>query len=86
MSIIHFDPIRKAKTIAVATLRDKINRMLAVPISNLPTDQKQVLCSLLEEVLIETENYKGFEFINMSAERARSLDPEDPDYYNRRYF
>jgi hypothetical protein len=74
------------KTIAVATIRDKINRMLAVPLKTLPTEQKQVLCSLAEEVLMETKNYRGFQFINVPAERAANLGPDDAEYYNRRYF
>jgi hypothetical protein len=74
-----------SKTVAVETLRGKVNRMLGVPVQNLPTGQKQALCSLLEEVLLETGNYKGFQFINMSVARAAEVRPDDPDYYNRRY-
>lgn len=59
------------KTISVDTIRDKVNRMLAVPVNNVPTGQKQILSSLLEEVLQETDNYHGFQFINMGPADGR---------------
>lgn len=74
------------KTVTVETVKNKINRMLAVPTRNLPTDQKQVLCSLLEEVLTETDNYRGFGWPNLTAEQARNIEHGHAEFYSRRYF
>jgi len=73
------------KTITVDTLRGKVNRMLAVPTANLAADQKQILCSLLEEVLHETGNYKGFGWPNLTPRQALAVQPADAEYYSRRY-
>ena len=73
------------KTIAVDDLKGKVNRMLAVPTRLLPADQKQVLCSLLEEVLHETGNYQGFGWPNLTLKQAQAVEHGDAEYYSRRY-
>ena len=73
------------KTITVDDLKSKVNRMLAVPTRYLPAGQKQILCSLLEEVLFETGNYQGYGWPNLTAERAAAVTSDDAEYYSRRY-
>ena len=83
-----------AKTIAVSDVAGRINRMLATG-DKISQDAKQILCSLAEEVLMDTDNYKGFEFLRWrhggcEAWKAAGM-PEDktpfmgPEY-DRRYF
>lgn len=53
----------EAKYIKVERLRFKINEMLAGPIQK---EEKEVLCSVLEYLLMEEGNYRGYDLINGS--------------------
>ena len=46
------------KTIKVVDLKNQINKMLAQ--KTVSNQEKKQLCILLEGVLLETDNYKGF--------------------------
>lgn len=50
------------KTIPVFNVIDNINSKLAS--RNFNRDQREVLCTLAEEILFETGNYKGFRYLN----------------------
>ena len=77
--------MRKRKTIAVETVRAKVNRMLAIRVAIVSTDEKQALCSLLEEILMETGNYHGFRW-HLTLAQAKAVKPNDPRYFDRYYF
>ena len=66
----------KRKTIGVSEIKQKVNRMLKVP--GISQDAKQILSSLMEEVLMETGNYKGFGFNGNPEDKTRE--------YDRNYF
>lgn len=66
------------KTYNVSDLRDKVNAMIAHTHANDDPDfapwgsplqraQRQALCTLLESVLHETDNYKGFRSLDGHA-------------------
>lgn len=71
-----------SKTIKVANVRLRINEMLR---SDLPFAAKQSLCCIIEDILFQTDTYKGFSW-NLPYEEARDVMPADPTYYNRHYF
>ena len=50
------------KTIGVKTIQEEINRLLAL--DTLSEEKKSVLCHLIEEVLMSTHNYRGFNYID----------------------
>lgn len=72
--------MKPRKTVNVERVREKVNSMLARPLKHVHRDSKVTLCCLIEDVLMETGNYRGFGFDDPSA------DPGDDNYYNRRYF
>jgi hypothetical protein len=49
------------KTIEVQKVKELVNEMLA---SSLSEEQKTVARNLIEKVLMDTGNYKGFQFLN----------------------
>lgn len=57
---------RSRKTIEVKALKDKINYMLSIP--TLIQEEKRVLCGLLESILMDTNNYHGFNHIYWSTQ------------------
>ena len=67
------------KTIAVVDVKNRINGMLARPLEHVERDSKVTLCCLIEDILMNTGNYRGFQFANPSTEVG------DDDYYNRTY-
>ena len=73
---------RLRKTIQVASLKDEVNGMLEHP--KVHREVKRVLCTVLEGWLMETGNYRGFQW-NLSHEEAVAVQPEDEPYYNRHY-
>ena len=83
----------RKKTIAVKTILNEINALLALP--TISQDAKQVLCSHLEEVLMETKNYRGFNDLKWRQEGCQKWEeqgrPEDKtpfmgEEYTRVYF
>jgi hypothetical protein len=85
--------MKRRKTIEVAKILGLVNAKLAL--ATLSQDEKSVLCSLLEDVLMATENYHGFNFITWleggyerwveagkPEDRTPFLEPE----YDRRYY
>jgi len=53
---------RKRKTVEVEKLRKEINRLLAL--KSLDMSGKEALAHVLEDVLLDTGNYKGFKWLN----------------------
>ncbi len=49
------------KTVKVAEIRSRVNNLLAR--ENLSQETKSVLCSILESILMDTNNYHGFNHI-----------------------
>jgi len=70
------------KTIRVANIRNRMNKILDSQISR---DAKMSMCCIIEDILMQTGNYRGFKW-NMSTEEAREVAPGDDTYYNRYYF
>ena len=60
---------RGRKTFQVKTMIEEFNRQLANP--ELTQEQKQVICSLAEQLLLDTNNYKGFTHIKWMQEGAK---------------
>lgn len=54
------------KTITVADLVAKTNRMIAASKENIPhdTEGRLALCTLIESVLHDTGNYRGFQYLD----------------------
>lgn len=50
------------KTIAVDTVKKYVNSYLAHP--NSSVDGREAMMSLIEAVLMETENYKGYRYLS----------------------
>ena len=71
--------VKPRKTIAVNDIRNRVNSMLALPLSRVSRDAKVTLCCMVEDVLMSTNNYKGFSFDNPQSET------KDDDHYNRYY-
>lgn len=73
------------KTLRVAPLAEKLQRALSM--DNRTEDEMSALVWALETVLMDSDNYNGFQFIN--ADGTTDLSPEIPkgiDYYRRRYY
>jgi len=62
---------RRYSNIDINDLREYINNKLSSPF--ISQDVKFVLCNTLEEILMNTRNYAGFEFLN------------DKEKYTRKY-
>ena len=60
----------KRSTIKVNDVVQRVNRMLSVG-DKISQDAKQILCSLAEEVLMDTGNYKGFACLAKGEEYDR---------------
>lgn len=73
------------KTIPIDSVRKEINRLLELPTRRISTAEKRTLCSLLEHFLMDSGNYQGFRWL-MSTEKAKAVQPSDPEYYSRYYF
>lgn len=81
------------KTFEVKKFKEQINKQLEN--KNLSQDQKKTLCYVLERVLMDTGNYKGYnslKWINGGFEQwMKDGKPEDNspylgNEYDRRYF
>ncbi|UCC18982.1 MAG: hypothetical protein JSV62_12860 [Promethearchaeota archaeon] len=82
------------KTVKVEYIKDKINHLLTI--DTIPQDAKKQLCLFLDMVLLETDNYKGFQsltWINGGYEQwVKDGEPDFPEKnkylapeWNRRY-
>lgn len=85
----------KRMTIRVSELKDKVNAMLAR--DSLNQKAKSALCTLIEDVLMETDNYRGFNDIYWMDkgfdEWKAAGEPDFPEKqkflgleYNRHYY
>ena len=50
------------KTIEVEFIKDKINHMLSLPLKQHSKETKAALCTLLEDILHQSNNYHGFQY------------------------
>lgn len=73
--------MRSRKTVNVMAAKETANQLLE------RTDKYAVdgefkagVCTMIERILHDTGNYRGFYFINPDAR------PNDEDYYARRYY
>lgn len=73
---------RIRKTVAVADLKDRVNKILA----HAPTTRQNriAVASLLEGVLMDTGNYKGFQYLHTELDLNGQLRPKHDDT-RRRY-
>ena len=71
--------MRPRRTIAVNDIRNRVNATLALPLDRVSRDAKVTLCCMIEDVLMSTGNYKGFQFDNPQSETY------DDDHYDRYY-
>ena len=88
--------VKGKKTIEVSVIKEEINRLLAL--ETIPEETKKTLCTFIERVLMDTKNYKGFNYVKWWSEggfkewqSAGSPDfPEKQKYmgpeYRRIYF
>jgi len=53
------------KTIKVKELVESLNQQLANP--NLSQEEKKVICSIIEKILLDTNNYRGFTHITWAT-------------------
>ena len=72
---------RGRKTILVDDVKAKANVALA---NHSSKDAKGAICAMIESVLMETNNYNGFCWLQHVD--AVNVKPEDDDYYDRRYY
>ena len=68
------------KTIDRAEVLKAVNHFLGLPLDVVDTDAKSCFCSMIENLLMKNEMYRGFSF-----SRSDSV-PGDVDYYNRFYY
>lgn len=73
--------MKKRKTIEIEFIKDKINQALKNTEFPLNTDQKEILCTILEIILHKTDNYKGFYFLDNS-----NCETLSNGYFSRKYF
>jgi hypothetical protein len=74
----------KRKTIEVSTLKAKINHMLTL--DTLTQEYKSALCMLLENVLHDTGNYNGFNYLNWLNGEPKDNSKYLGLEYNRVYY
>jgi len=75
---------RGRKTVPVDQVRNAINARLQD--RGLGKEAKGELVQLLETLLMETDNYKGFRWTGVTYEEARDMQPDHEQYFNRMYF
>jgi hypothetical protein len=66
------------KTIEIQFIKDKVNLSLS---SSLNTEQKEILCTFLEIILLEKNLYQGYMFLDNSKSETLSN-----GYFSRKYF
>ena len=69
------------KTHSVARLLAKTNHLLSKPDFQISTDQKRILCMVIEDVLHSTGNYEGFGYNDPFTPELGS-----PGEYRRGYY
>lgn len=74
---------RPRKTFEVEGLKKRVNNLLAAP--DTTPDERRGAYSVLESVLMETDNYKGFGYL-LSETNGEGRLKEDYDDTRRRYF
>jgi hypothetical protein len=78
------------KTIDVATIKDKANIALAVESEGNTPDFRRGIFTMLESILMDTGNYKGFQYTNLTPEMKNEegylLPGEPKDDTRRRYY
>jgi hypothetical protein len=73
--------MKKRKTIQINFIKDKINSALKNTEFPLSTDQKEILCTMLEIILHKANAYNGFYFLdNQKTEIFTN------GYFSRKYF
>lgn len=70
----------RRKTVDVETLKNKFNTHLARTDEYATKEFKAAICTVLEEILHESNQYNGFFFL------GEDPSVNDPDYYDRKYF
>lgn len=73
--------MKPKKTIQISFIKDKINKAITEKEFPLNTDQKEILCTFLEIILLNTNNYKGFMF-----EDNNNSEILTNGYFTRKYF
>lgn len=74
---------KKKKTIQVEYIKDFANRQLANP--NNTMEEKNGIITMLEKILLESNDYKGFMFLHLNDDNtAPSLGTSE--YVFRKYF
>lgn len=56
------------KTVSVDSLKTEINRLLALDPTRITVDQRKILSHLLENVLMESGNYRGYGHLHWMKE------------------
>jgi hypothetical protein len=74
---------RQRKTVNIQDFRKRINELLAS--GTVLVSQKEILCSVLEEILMDTGNYQGFQWTMEDQERGKVTKYGDEDFFNRQY-
>lgn len=72
----------KRKTIEVEMVRDRVNDLLSNP--NLMMEEKMGIITMIEYILHETNNYKGFMYLELNNGEAPKLGSDE--WVNRKYF
>jgi hypothetical protein len=73
--------MRSRKTVNVEAVKETANQLLErTDKYAIDGEFKAGVCTMIERILHDTGNYRGFYFINPDAR------PNDEDYYARRYF
>ena len=73
--------MRAKKTIQIEYIKNLINKELTKIEFEPTTEQKDILVSLIEKILHDTNNYKGFMFRNNEDTKFMSN-----GYFSRKYF
>lgn len=75
----------KRKTVAVTELVARVNRMIAASADEMQAE-RQALAVLLESVLMDTGNYKGFQYLSSEfIDRDTATFRENYDATRRKY-
>ena len=64
--------MRKKKTIKVSTIKNLVNDRLSLV--NISEDKRSVLCTLIETILMNTGNYRGYLYADINDYSKASKD------------
>ena len=78
--------MRARKNVGVAYILGYANIQLSRTDEYADRNFKAGICLMIEKVLDETNNYKGFHFLNREAAQDERTNSSGEEFYNRHYY